>query len=44
MDLTSIVEDTERTRFGLQTERQMNGRINLNQYTPLNFVGVGYND
>ena len=39
MDLASIVEDTERTWFLLQTER----RTKWNQYTPLKFVGRGYN-
>ena len=39
MDPASIVEDTEWTQFGWQTD----GRTVWNQYTPLNFVGWGYN-
>ena len=43
MDLTSIVEDTERTPFCPQTDRQTDGRTTWNQYTPpFNFVeGLG---
>ena len=48
MDPAGIVEDIERTLFGLQTDGQTDGRIDgqtkWNQYTPLNFVGMGYND
>ena len=44
MDPASIVEDTERTQFVLQTD----GWTKWNQYTPHppppNFVGVGYNE
>ena len=35
MDPTSIVEDTERTRFCPQTDRRTNRRTRWNQYTPL---------
>ena len=50
MDPASIVEDTERTWFGLQMGRQTDGRserrtggwTKWNQYTHFNFVGRGY--
>ena len=44
MDLASIVEDTERTRFCPQTDRWMDRRTRWNQYTPfqLRWSG-GYN-
>ena len=45
-DPASIVEDTERTQFRLQIDRQAEGRAEgqmekVNQYTPLNFIGGG---
>ena len=40
MDLASIVEDTERTRFGLQKDGQM-GRQSETSIPPLNFVSAG---
>ena len=48
MDPASIVEDTEQTRFDLQMDRQMEGRMDLRTdkvkpVYPLNFVGGGYN-
>ena len=50
-DLASYVEDTERTRFVLEMDgktdvriRQTDEWIKWNQYTPLNFVGTGYNE
>ena len=45
-NLANILGDTERARFGLQTDGrtdgQTDGRTKWNQYTPLNFVGEGY--
>ena len=48
MDPVSIVQDTEQTLFGLQTNGQMDGRIDRQadrqsktSIRPLNFVGGG---
>ena len=39
MDTASIVKDTERTWFSLQTDGQMDRRTKWNPYSPLNFIG-----
>ena len=38
-DPASVVEDTEWTRFGLQTDGWTDGQTTWNQYNPINFVG-----
>ena len=43
MDLASIVEDTERTRFRQLTDGRTDGK-RADKVKPVYFVGDGYND